>query len=541
MDSSPSSRISFFLETGAVIHGPVEGRRCGIAIAIPRELWPSITLKLGTVTLPINMSDPGMCARADWPACGPGNYKLSLACGEITERKIITVVPQLFTEAEFNSIIQDLKDRLPQLITSQLQECGGLSDTNLAVGNEPSIEQEFAKIQRAVSGTKEKLGILQLLPIIQRECHHVLVPRHELRKANQARKPDISKLPQAISMPGNLFPSGALKQMFDVTVERSFETYENRLVKAYVQALQSLMSRLQARLEAEPIPHIAKELDSLIGEFRLACTRAFFLREVRNPFVSGGRVTMVLLKNPAYRAVLEGYLSLFKQSSVRLEEPALDDPLKKFPYLYQRWANLTVIGVLLQVCIDLGYRSVSHPWFQRDHKGLFLPVMKEGEAGIKLSCPITGKVVSIFPWKTGTPRLALGNLELPPAIAIAIYAPEKSPMVLLFDAKYQVDEDTKAAAKKTNSKTNTKLKPAKRGGGRTLSSIEPMREDIAELLHGIEKGRAPDGSREIQYAAILYPGNRKQITSDLEALAARPSERAALEQSVYDVLKLYLS
>ena len=546
MESSPSSRISFFIETGAAIHGPLEGQKCGIAINITKEHWPLASLKLDTEPLPLQFDEAAMSVHAEWPPKGTGNYQLALACGDIHERLNIKVMPQYFRESDLLSIVQDLEDRMPKLISSQLQECGGLVGENLVQDQEPTIEQEFVRLRRAVAGTKEKLGVLQLLPIIQRDCYQVLVPRHELRKANQARKPDISKLPRAIAMPGNIFPSGALKQMYDMTVERSFETHENRLVKAYVQALQSQMSRLQGRLEAEATaPAIARELETLLNEFRLACTRASFLREVKQPFVSAGRVTMVLLKNPAYRAILEGYLALYKQSPIRLEEPALAAPLSNFPRLYQRWANLIVVSVLLQVCTELDYQCVGHSWITRDNSGLVIPVMKEGEAGIRLSCPITGRIVCVVPWKTDSDRANphSSGPELPPALAIAIYTPERTPVVLLYDAKYQVAEDdtSKAVARKANSKTNTKLKAIKKDAPVTIGGIAPMKEDIDELLHGMERSKTADGGREIQYGAILYPGQRKQITADLEALSARPSDREALEQSIYDVLRLYLA
>ena len=552
MELSPSSRLSFFTETGAIIQCPIEGRKFGIAIDIPRELWPSISLTLGPVSLPLRLGEAALCAHSEWPPCGPGHYELTLVCGEIYERRPIVVVPEYFTEGDFNAIIAELTDALPKSIASNLQACGGLLGTNLAQDREPSIEQEFFRLRRAIVGTKERLGILKVLPMIERDCYHVFKPRHELRKLNKARKPDISKLPQLISMPGNFFSSGALKQVFDVTVERSFETYENRLVKAYVQALQSQLSRLQARLEAEVAPPaIARELESLVAELRLTCARATFLREVRLPFVSAGRVTMVLLKSPAYRAVFEDYLALYKKSSVRLEEPALKTPLNNFPFLYQLWANLRVVSVMLQVCAELGYRCVSHPWVKRDAKGLFIQVMNDGDVAIELSCPTTGRVVSLVPWRTdagnenppseGPAGDALSqSQQVPPALAIAIYTPEKPAVVLLFDPKYKVS-DKAAATKKTNTKTGTAKGAQKEEVVETLSAIEPTKQDIDELLHCMDLVRTPEGIREIQYAAILYPGQRQQIASDLEALPARPMDGGALQNGVYEVLRRYLA
>ena len=554
MESSPSSKLSFYTESGAIIQCPVEGLACGIAIDIPKDLWPSLSLKLGTDSLPLRLEEEAKCAHSVWPALAIGDYELSLECGDIRESRRIRVVPQYFSESEFNSIIHDLTDVLPKLIASQLQECGGLSGTNLVMDHEPTLQQEFFKLRAAIRGTKERLGILQILPVIERDCYHVLIPRAELRSSKKVRRPDISKLPHAMSMPDNMYSSGALKQMFDVTMEQSFETYENQLVKAYIQALQSQISRLQSKLDSEPAapPAMAGELEALASEFRLACTRATFLREVRHQFASAGRVTMVLLKNPAYRAVLEGYLALHKQLSVRLEEPALNAPLNKFPFLYQLWANLWVVSVMLHVCADSGYQCVSHPWIKRGNQGLFIQVMYDGEAALELSNPTTGKAVRLLPWRVdsageNTPG---SSQELPPGLAVAIYTPEKPPVVLLFDPKYKVATGTLEATstviepgtkKPVPKKTSAKTKAAKNEIADALSAIEPMQKDIDEVLFCMDQIRGPGGVREIQYAAILYPGQRKQISPHLEALPARPLDGEAWQKNVYDVLSRYLA
>src|ERR1700722_3621543 len=106
-------------------------------------------------------------------------------------------LPWYFTGSDADSIIGQLTQLLPKSIASQLQECGALSSTNLALDHEPTIQQEFSKLRGAITGTKERLGILQILPVIERDCHHVLLARHELRRANKVRRPDISKLPEA--------------------------------------------------------------------------------------------------------------------------------------------------------------------------------------------------------------------------------------------------------------------------------------------------------------------------------------------------------
>ncbi len=520
-----------------MIQSPVEGRACGIAIDIPRELWPSISLTLAEVALPLHFDETARCAYSEWPACGPGRYELSLVCGLIRERRTITVMPHYFNESEVGAIIHDLTQQLPKTIASSLQECGALLDANLA-DHGTTIQQDILKLRRALKGSKDRLGLLQILPVIQRQTHQVLVTRHEVRDTEKARRPDISKLPQAISMPGNFSASGALNQMYDITVETSFDTYENSLVKAYVTAMQSQIARLQGRLKSEPAPPaVAAEVDALSSELRLACTRASFLRQVRKPFVSADRVTMVLLKNSAYRAIWEDYLALYKRSTVRLDEPALNDPMNKFPALYQRWVNLKVVSVMLRVSAELGFQCISLPWVKKDQTGLFIQAVHDFEDAIGLFCPRTGRTIKLIPWRTDN-ESAKTQIDLPQTVAIAIYAPGRPPVVLVFDAKYRVAGED--AEKTVGKKAKAKTKATKKQLEETLGTIEPVKEDVDELLELMEKLKTPGGVREIQYAAILYPGPARQIAPDLEALTARPSDSESLQRHVYGVLRRYL-
>ena len=539
MASSPSSRLNFYDESGAKIAYPVEGRKCDIVIDVPKELHSDISLKLGTVLLPVHTEEAAICAYSVWPASGPGHYDLSLSCGNIREHRTITVMPEYFTTTDCTSMINDLTDLLPKSIASKLFQCGAQLGTEQGREQKSSIEDEWLRLRHAITGTTEKLGLLQILPIIQRECHQILLPRLEVRTADKIRRPEMSRLPQAISMPGNMVADDELYQMFDVTVEQSFETYENQLVKTYVQALRSRLSRLQAKVKAERAPSaMANELDALANEFHLACARASFLRKVRRSSVSAERVTMVLLKNPAYRAVLEGYLALNQQSLITLEEQALNAPLNKFPFLYQLWVNLRVLSAMLQVCAESGYRCVSHHWVKSYRKGTFIQVMNDDKAAVQLSSPTTGTHVSLIPWRPGYESQNISNLQRPMALAIAIETPVKPLVVLLFNPKYKVAlKSATKAAKKTEAKTIA----AKNELEEMVSSIEPLKEDIDELLRCIELLRDPGGEREIKYAALLYPGQGMPIASEVEALSAHPAHGDSLQKNICDVLRRYLA
>ncbi|MDZ4837677.1 MAG: nuclease domain-containing protein [Candidatus Melainabacteria bacterium] len=554
MESPPSSSIWFYDlhdRPGAAIPGPVEARNCGIGIEVPAERRFNISLKVGGAPLPV--LENGASVYSEWPPCGPGHYELLLEFDNVREQRTITIMPRNFAESDLASLIHDLTNALPYAIASQLNQCGAQLGALPAQDQVSALENEYFKLRGAIAGANNKLGMLQILPILQRECHQVLSTKLELRSVNKLRRPDISKLPQAISIPGNVVTSQKLYQMFDVTVHRSYEAYENRLVKAYVIALRSRVARLQAELKSFAPSAMATDLDTLANEFHLAYMRAGFLREVKNPSLSSLRITMVLLKNPAYRAVLEGYLALNSTASVALDEPALYTlPLNHFPYLYQRWVNLKVLSALLQVGLESGFRCVSHHWVKSNQKSISIQVMNDGHPAVQLSCPTTGRLVSFVPWSAtgGTENISGQNLLMGAAVTIETHG--KPVSILLFDPKYWVDSrktdgETSDAEKTNAEKTKAKKAQAKKttaksdDASQNLSSLEPHQEDIDRILRYRDTVKSSDRTSEIHYAAILYPGQTKQIAVGLEALPAHPSDGDDLGEIVCAVLRRYLA
>ncbi len=61
-------------------------------------------------------------------------------------------------------------------------------------------------------------------------------------------------------------------------------------------------------------------------------------------------------------------------------------------------------------------------------------------------------------------------------------------------------------------------------------NIEPMKEDIGDLVRWVELAKAPDSARSIEYAAMLYAGPRMQFSSEVEALPALPSDGDGLQK-----------
>ncbi len=508
MESHPSSRLSFYDYSGAIIPEPVEGFKCGIAIDVPQQYHNAISLHVGGTPLPVLTN--GAVAYSEWPAGGPGTYELYLDFAGMRECRTVTVMPRFFTGIDLSSVLNDLTESLPFTIAWQLSDCGARLGGLPPRDPSSSLETEYLKLHKAIRGTREQFGMLHILKILEKNSHSILLPKLELRSVNKARRPDISRLPQAMTIPGNLVSSTKLYQIFDVVVERSLDAYENRLVKTYVAALRSRLLRLQVALKSMPAPPVAPaDVDALSSEYNLACTRANFLRQVKSSTITSLRVNMVLLKNPAYRAVLEGYLALNEQSGVTYEDDALNLPLNYFPYLYQRWACMKVLNAMLQVCAETGYKCESHHWVKSFQKGIIIQPKNDGLPAVQLRSPTTGRAVSFVPWSANAG--APGSQDVPTGAAIFIATPGKPATVLLFDPKYWIDSDS--------------------------PELKPHKKDVDDILRVKKQSKESADLSKIRYAAILFPGRGKKLTTGVEALRAHPSDGASLHNSLCDVFR----
>ncbi|MBU6454573.1 MAG: DUF2357 domain-containing protein [Cyanobacteria bacterium REEB67] len=421
-------------------------------------------------------------------------------------------------EGEFLRVINELTVSLPEEIALRLLKCGGMLGIGLAPQVEPTLEQEYFKLRAALYGTKERPGIVKFLPEIQKDCHSVLLSRQVLCAANKARKPDTAGLIRALTIPGNVSPYETLYSVYDTAVESSYNTYENRLVKAYIQAVYSRLSRLHVRLESAPFA-FTHEMEDLFSAFRLARSRATFLNGVKTPFITLSHITMVLLKKPAYRAVLDGYLDLLKQFLVRLEEPLLVEALIEFYSLYKLWGTLRVINATLQACSQLGFRCTSHPLLKRDKHGLFVQVLANGQPAVELTRRATGTKVRIIPMKT------IGTLEDKQSstsderqfLAIEVSGPGKQPGVLLFDTDYDLT------------------------GNNAEPSLEHIKADVLKMLVSLNTTKPAEEAAMVLYAAILHAGPRITFSPMVEVLPARPSDGQALDDILGDVLRRCLT
>jgi predicted component of viral defense system (DUF524 family) len=372
---------------------------------------------------------------------------------------------------------------------------------------ETTVEEELNRLRRTILGTEERPGLQTLLPELELDPHQVLRSQEVWVPQAQARRLSISGLPQA--MRGhNLDKFGKPVRVLDCRVEHTLDVYENRLVKLYVHQVERRLRRLERRLNelklltsCNDYNICIQELQMLVKSLSDAKRQAQFLSEVSLPESLTNQLTMVLLKRPAYRAVLEGFLEFCRQMEVRLEQSALDVPLQNLPYLYQIWGTLQVIQVLLNVAAEQGYQLIKPNQLTRAIENELVVVLPHGKIAVELVHPQTEVSVTLTPERTfATDRSAATysiSFDQRPDIVVEVRHPSSQvPRIYLFDPKYKVEW---------------------RGGCKV-----PLKQDIDKMHSYRDAIRGVGGVRVVQYAAILYPGKYVQYDCGLEALPTDP-------------------
>ncbi|MEG4630071.1 DUF2357 domain-containing protein [Microcoleus sp. AR_TQ3_B6] len=503
MDSlHTSSKLGFRDFEGKSLEVPKEWQPALIEVRLPPDQRSQVKLfrqdrQLDVQLRTIQKQD---CIVAEWERSDPGYYQLRLECGSTVEKRIVTVLPEKITLDAFTQLLSDLSMGLPAAVAVALQQVGAFGNLVFRTPQETTVAEELNRLRRTILGTEERPGLQSLLPKLALDPHQVLRSQEVWVPQAQARRLSISGLPQAMGG-HNLDKFGKPVRVLDCRVEHTLDVYENRLVKLYVHQVERRLLRLEKLLTSgDDYSDCIPELQNLVNSLKKAKRQAQFLSEVSLPQSLTNQLTMVLLKRPAYRAVLEGFLEFCRQIEVRLDQSALDVPLQNLPYLYQLWGTLQVIKVLLKVAAEQGYR-LKHNRLTRPIDNELVVVLPNGEIAVELVHPQTGVSVTLTPERTfETDRSAATysiSFKQRPDIVVEVKHPSSQvPSIYLFDPKYKVEW---------------------REGCKV-----PLKQDIDKMHSYRDAIRGVGGVRVVQYAAILYPGDYVQYDDGLEALPTHP-------------------
>lgn len=523
MDSPPSSNNSIcefklFARDGSHLEQPLEWTPCILEVTGLDE-WYKYELYLQGISLELSQTRKhgNMGIFADLPRCGLGQYRLELR----REQKSIhhatfEVQPLKLTKESFHQLLDDIQFNLPYGIVFSLQKLGGLVGIHVEPWRESLRERELILLRRAVYGTAGgKVGLLALLAALAQKPQRWLRDEQPWVKAYAARHPYAGGLVQALNRAGNL-ENGLPLALPDRRANSTVDTYENRIVLF----LHDLVKKRLHRLKRVGKPDWQKEIAAMTAKLANARRNASFLDHVTALKEPPSRVSMLQLKIPVYRAVLETLLELLRIISVQLDHPSMDHPLEELPTLYQYWGTLQVLQAILSVGEQRGFVVESQRLLRRDMSGLIFSVFPQGRAALVLRHPTTGKRISLYPEQSFGRSSTTGFYSLSyqkrPDICIVCEAPETPPQLLLFDPKYKLISEEKW----------------------TSNDSRPLREDIDKMHTYRDAIRHQETEKPVFFAGIIYPGKTEHFGDGLSAIGCIPG--CSGPEDIQEVLERFL-
>ena len=519
------------------IDSPSEWVPALIDLDVPWDMWLDARVYLQNKKLdvhPVQAGDGSPIVIAEWPRSGPGHYRLETKIGESVTRSDVTIRPSKISEESYEQLIDDLEDRLPASIAIGLQAGGALGGLNLTDRSESTLAEQVVRLRRAVMGTGQSLGLAAVLPLISESPHSILLSEELWVKRDQARRPPAHRFPQAVARIGNLGEDRLPIQVMDSRVERSFDVYENRLLKFFVKRVQSKLNVLLRILRDTNKTELLNDAADSLERLQIARRIASFLDQVRDVPNVPDSISMVFIKEPRYRTVLDRYIEYKKSFTVTVDEPALETPLNNLPTLYQSWSTMSVIDTLLTVGHELGFRVESEQLYRRDFGDFCIRILPEGRPVVVLRHDGSQTKVALIPEpsyaKQGTSRSV--SFQQKPDIAITVERPGLPSKIILFDPKYKLDGEDIPDDEETLQGSDT---------GSTNSNTRPKKVDIDKMHAYRDSIRTVEGERVVAYAGILYPGETLEFSDDIQALRAVPGESLELSQRVREILISHLA
>jgi len=521
MNSPPTSSLRFLDKDGAELTAPAEWASCLVEVALPREDWHRLRLERDDLVLALSVRVLTGERRilADWPASGTGAYELRLTHGDQRQELLgCRIESRKIDAAAYAALLHELESRLPASIVIGLRRMGALAGVTVSEPGQSALGEELVKLRRAVAGTDARPGLAAILKEVARDPHQVPIGGEAWVERKRARRVHPSRLAQ-VARAGNLDPDGVPLRLPEMRPAESADVYENRLLKTFAEQVELRLGRLETALRRRPSSRtrerLLRECRELEEALRPAARAAHFLAAVESLRHVPDRLSMVLLRRPAYRAALEGLLDLRRRAGARLEEPRLEAPLEQLPHLYETWGALQAIDSLLELGQELGFRVIRQDVVVREPSGVFIRVPIGNRPALELRRESDDTVVRLIPqrhYESDSIPYRSASFRQKPDIAVEVERPGERGSICIFDPKYKLrGEDVGEDGK-------------------------PKKEDV-DTMHAYRDAiRDGEGRRVVRHAAILYPGPSKAFGDGLGAISAVPGATTSLREELRAVL-----
>lgn len=519
MASPPTSRVAFLGPDLKPIDRPGEWAQALLILDADPEQWKECRLNINYRPLELmrRMINGQDRIAATWERAGAGHYRIEAITPDGVEIRDIRIEPEKISSEAFAALLGDLHT-LPAEIAIALQNLGALEGVQLRDPNESTLAQQILRLRRAVDGHDNRPGLKGVLGQVAQHPHRVLLNRGEWVRRHQVRRPDPTRLIAALIRPGNLDEDLRPQRVVDSRVEHTVDVYENRLLKGYSAAAMLRLRQILAVCGDKRHQELKAETERMLSDMARAIRMAEFLEDVHLPTLLDQRLSMILLKVPAYRAMYEGWLEFLKTAVVVLDDRALDAPLENLPHLYEQWATLQLIQATLVEAAAQGFAVRAQNLVHKARGSLVIRILPEGRPALVLWHPgreVQVQLVPQYTYDKGADQLGSVSHQQRPDVSVILTYPDESQAVYLFDPKYKLDsqwvEDDR--------------------------DPRPKKIDIDKMHAYRDAIRGPAGERVVRYAATLYPGPTVTYTKGLEAIRAYPGEDAQLGPRVTRILE----
>ena len=508
MALSPTSELRFRTRDGA----PCACREwTPLLLELPcaPEDWQEIVVTVNGAGRPVQLRRFGQSVHivCEWPECGAGNYVVTIDCSRTyRETHRLFVPPAKLSADGLQLLMEDLDHRLPHALAATLQRGGALAGLCIRPPEAINRAAELIRLRRIVEGGPRGVGLAALLRMIARDPHRLLRETTLVVPTERARLTSPTLLLQALYRAYSVDDDGLPLRIADRRVEPTHDVPENRLLRHVHDLVARRLRRLRLLL-----PETARgEVDSVAESLADARRAATFLNEVAPLAHPPTQPSMVLLRRPEYRRVLELWRELALALEVRLEAEALDTPLGSVPALYELWGALAVTVAVSDIAITRGFR-VTHQRLVRPVAGTMLvEFVPDGECVLDLA-HADGRRLRLVPQRSfgvAGPFRSVSYTQRPD-LALEFTRTGAPPALLLLDPKYKVDD---------------------------VNGIRPKKDDIDKMHAYRDAIVREDGERAVVHAAILYPGPPVRFGESVSAIRADPEASEQLAGTIERLL-----
>ena len=486
---------------GAELEAPREWELARLLLpAVALSDWERVSVEVQGRAMPVRLERIGGAVQvcAAWDRAGAGTWRVRVRVGGTTADHLVAVAPAKLTGEQLSALVIDLEERLPASVAVSLDRLGAFAGLNWTPPAAATLAQELEQVRRALDGDDGLTGLSAILHDVARHPHQVLAREERWVRVEAARRPVSVRLAAALARPGNLLAATVPARVVDGHVEVSLDIYENRLVREFAGQAERRLRTLECAATRVPTFGAAhgSTLRRLRVTLRAARHAAEFLDGVGALRTAPDRLTQVLLRRPAYRAALEGFVRFRRCARIRLDHPAMDAPMQDVPALYELWGTLIVLSEILALADTGGWQVVS----QRLVKpGAVDPLVTVLGTGVLLELRKGGFRATLHVQRsfnrTGADLHSI-SFEQRPDLVLEIHGGAGGRVLHLFDPKY-------------------KLSSAELNGG-------PVKADLDKMHAYRDAIRDGNGLRVVRSAAILYPGPDRLFGDGIGALSALP-------------------